>query len=142
MNIVRWNPLREFDDLFARSAHWGHREAAANRWVPRADILESSDGYRIELELPAVAAADVDVSVREGVLSIEGERRASYDGDAADSGKVHRVERLYGRFARSFRLPEDADPEAVEAKAKYGVLTLSIPRREAATRRAIEVQTS
>ncbi len=144
MNIVRWNPLREFDDLFTRATHLPHslrRELQADRWVPRADVTETDAGYCIELELPAVPAADVDVSVTEGVLSVTGERKASFAASEANGGRVHRLERLQGKFERSFKLPEDADADNVSASFKDGVLALSIARRPEVQRKAIEITT-
>lgn len=138
MNIVRWNPLREFDDLFTRAA-LGTTRPARDVWQPRADVTEHDAFYRIELELPAVAAEDVRVEVNDGVLSVTGERRSSIDDGEANSARVHRLERLSGRFERSFRLPQDADPDGVTARCKDGVLTLEIARGQVSAK-AIEIQ--
>ena len=109
----------------------------------------------IELELPGVAADQVEVSVHEGVVTIAGERKApvlqkdDQEQSAADDGsqeqdsterQVHRRERRYGTFERRFRLPKDAQVDAIEASAREGVLSVSIGRRKEAARRAIEVQ--
>ena len=148
MTVVRWNPLREFDHLFARSALPATRLNAA-RFTPAADVSETAGGYLIELELPGLAAEDVSVTVEDGVLSVAGERRASYIRDVAEDDdsqaqpeerKVHRAERHYGKFERRFRLPEDVDADAISASARNGVLSLAIGRRENDSRRAIEVK--
>ena len=143
MAIVRWNPAREMDEIFNRyfsgdvgRSFWGENLASSD-WVPSVDIRETNDEYRIDVELPAVAAEDVKVSVKDGVLAVTGERK--YD-DTSKDGKVHRVERRYGRFSRSFRLPEDADESRIDAKAKHGVLHLTLHKREQVKPRAIEVK--
>lgn len=148
MTVIRWNPLREIDDLFARTGHLS-RHVSPNtqaRFTPLADISESDSAYFVELELPGVAADDVEVSVHEGVLSIAGERRAAHADEVSDSEeagperRLHRTERRFGKFERRFRLPKDASADEVEATAKDGVLQVTIKRKEAATRRAIEVK--
>lgn len=164
MTVIRWNPLREIDDLFARAGHFpplGQKptqDASQNRggsFTPLADVSETPSSYLIELELPGVAADQVEVSVHEGVVTIAGERKApvlqkdDQEQSAADDGsqeqdsterQVHRRERRYGTFERRFRLPKDAQVDAIEASAREGVLSVSIGRRKEAARRAIEVQ--
>lgn len=139
MSIVRWNPSREFDEFFNRFV--GHRQSgvdenlASSDWSPAVDIRETDENFEIDLEIPAIAAADVKVTVKDGVLSVTGERK--YEKEV--KGKVHRVERQYGRFTRSFRLPETADEGHIQANAKDGVLYLKVAKRAAVKPRAIEV---
>ena len=140
MSIVRRGAVRDFDDLFnwlgdLTRGNWGESTESSD-WMPPVDIRESDDAYRFELEVPAVLAADVKVTVKDGVLVVSGERR--YEKETND--KVHRVERRYGRFTRSFRLPENADEGRIEASAKDGVLTLKVAKREEVKPRAIEVK--
>lgn len=134
MNVVRWSPFREFDDFFRGFA--GPAEPVRNAsWVPPADVYESDSGYHIDLELPAISRDDVSVLVKDGVLSVSGERKST-TGDA----RLHRAERVYGAFERRFRLPENADEQAIEATASDGVLRLVIGKREQDGPRRIEVQ--
>lgn len=134
MELVRWNPfgllLRSFfaDDLFAR-------EESPRRFSPAIDVTESPQGYTITAELPGVGQEDISVSVADGMLTLEGEKR----GEKKEEGNVTRIERYHGRFSRSFRLPGDADGEGVKASFGNGLLTLSIPRREEAKPRQIPV---
>jgi len=137
MNIVQWNPWREFDDLFTRAAGRPGESLAGADWLPAADIVETEQGYRIEMEIPAVAADDVDVAVKDGVLTVSGERRSETDGE---SGRRHRVERRWGRFSRSFRLPENVDWDSIDARARDGVLYLNLAKKDNARPRRIEVQ--
>jgi HSP20 family protein len=139
MSIVRWNPSREFDEFFNRFV--GNRQGASDEnlassdWSPAVDIRETDENFEIDLEIPAIAAADVKVTVKDGVLSVTGERK--YEKEV--KGKVHRIERQYGRFVRSFRLPETADEGRIQANSKDGVLYLKVAKRAEVKPRAIEV---
>lgn len=132
MGIVHWDPWREFDRLFARPGEG----AARSEWLPPVDITETDKAYRIDMELPAVAAEDVNVAVKDGVLTVSGERKSESESGAA---KRHRVERRWGRFSRSFRLPENVDEDAIEARAKDGVLYLTVAKQDKAQPRKIAV---
>lgn len=139
MNVVRWSPFHELDNLmqaFDRPA----REVRRADWLPLVDIRETETDYQIDVEVPAVAADDLSVSVAEGVLTVSGERKVQEKTD--ESGRVHRVERRYGKFVRNFQLPEDADHEKISAESRDGVLYLSIAKRTAPEGRTIEVKVS
>ncbi len=139
MNLVHWDSIRDFDNLFrAGPVVPGIRERASN-WLPAIDVRESNDAYRVDVELPAVAPEDVEVSCKDGLLTISGERR--HERENGDE-RVHRSERRFGRFARSFRLPDDADRDSIEATAAQGVVTISVAKRENARARSIEVKTA
>ncbi len=135
MNVVSWSPFREFDDLFSRFPVSLGENLARSEWLPPVDISESEAAYRIEIEIPAVASEDVSVSVKDGVLSVTGERNVEKEVE----GKRHRVERRFGKFTRSFRLPENVDEESISAKSEAGVLSLVINKREAEGPRVIDV---
>jgi HSP20 family protein len=140
MSIVRWNPSREIDEFFNRFVDqsgfkgWGENLASSD-WNPAVDIRETDDDYQIDVELPGVQPSDVKVTFKDGVLAVAGERK--YEKEV--KGKVHRVERRYGQFTRTFRLPENADENRIEANAKDGVLHLKISKRAEVKPRAIEV---
>lgn len=139
MSIVRWNPSHELDEFFNRfgdlsRGNWGENLASSD-WSPPVDIRETDSDFQIELELPAVKPEDVKVTVKDGVLAVTGERK--YEKET--KGKVHRIERRYGRFTRSFRLPETADESKIEASAKDGVLYLKVAKRAEVQPRAIEI---
>ncbi len=145
--VTRWNPFREFDELFAQFGAVpaaSQRGTARSAWVPPVDISETDTAYLIELDIPAVPIDAVSVQVKDGLLSISGERRqeraVSEGEDSEPASRRHRVERQYGSFARSFQLPEDADEEQIDAAARDGVLTLSVAKREKAAPRKIEVK--
>ncbi|MBC6990826.1 Hsp20/alpha crystallin family protein [Hymenobacter sp. BT491] len=94
-------------------------------FVPQADVLESAQGFELQLAVPGVAKEDVKIDFQEGRLVISGERKAS----AADENapKFRRVETAYGTFTRSFRLPETVDVSAINAELTDGILRVSLP---------------
>ncbi len=107
------------------------------QWAPLVDISEDEKEYLIKAELPEVKSENVNVSVHNDVLSITGERR--YEKEEKDK-KVHRVERAYGSFARTFTLPEDADAEHVTAESKDGLLKVHLPKTDKAKPQSIDVK--
>ena len=139
MNLVHWDSIRDFDNLFRAGTILPRIRERASNWLPAIDVRESSDAYRVDVELPAVAPEDVEVSCKDGLLTISGERKYQHTDD---DERVHRSERLFGRFARSFRLPDDADEDSIEATAAQGVITISVSKRENARARSIEVKTA
>ena len=131
MRLTRWEPFREMDDLLKGfSPFLGRMPMArplegAEEFMPLADIVERDKEYLIKVDLPEVRKEDVKVLFDDGVLTIKGERKFEKDekGD-----KVHRTERYFGMFERSFVLPEDVDVTAIRAESKDGVLTVHMPR--------------
>ena len=139
MNIVRWNPFRELDQVFDRymAPVPGSFVPNGHDWRPPVDIMETEDAYRVDLELPAIDPKDVSITFKDGVLSVSGERQFA---NADESGRIHRSERRYGKFTRSFRLPEDADADAIRATAKDGVVSIAVAKNTKAAAREIEVE--
>jgi HSP20 family protein len=146
MTLIRWEPFRELDDVFARYSPFFGRLAAERRaageegeaaWTPAANISETETEYLIKAELPEVSKEDVKVTVEENVITISGERRK--EAEHKDE-KVHRVESFYGSFSRSFRLPEDADVAAIQAESRNGMLKVRVPKTPAPKPRTVEVQ--
>ena len=147
MTLIRWEPFRELDDVFARYNPIFGRLAAARQgvadeaegqaWTPVANISETETEYLIKAELPEVSKEDVKVTVDENVITISGERRK--EAEHKDE-KVHRIESFYGRFTRSFRLPDDADITAIQAESRNGVLKVRVPKTPAPKPRTVEVQ--
>jgi HSP20 family protein len=122
-----WNPFRVMDELL-RWDPYGTMERAGvgTDFLPSFDVKETKDAYVVEADLPGVKEDNVEISVTGNVLQITG-RREQETRDEGDQWFV--VERSYGQFARSFSLPEGADPENVKADMKNGVLKISIPKR-------------
>lgn len=108
--------------------------------IPELNIAEGIDAYTLEADIPGVEKENLTVTVRQGRLTIEGERRSSH-GERHDR-HYHRLERRYGSFRRVLSLPEDADDQAVKASFKNGVLTLEIKKKvgDQSQARTIKIQ--
>jgi HSP20 family protein len=115
-------------------------EPRSNRpWSPSVDIFETEDALTIKADLPDVKIEDIDVRVENQTLTLRGQRRFA-EGEKADSIKgYHRIERGYGEFVRSFAVPSTVDTEKVLADYKNGVLTITLPKKEAAKPRQVKV---
>ena len=129
LRAMRLNPSQTDDD-------GGSRQTSSD-WSPSVDITEDEKEYQIAADLPQISKEDVKVVVENGSLIIKGERK----GEAEHKEKkIHRIERSYGSFHRSFALPEDADGNGVTANFKCGVLRVSLPKNEEKLPKQIEVQ--
>jgi HSP20 family protein len=146
MTLVRWDPFRELEDMSERlnrvfsrpsTRNSGNENLTVADWMPTVDISETEAEYLIKAELPEVKKEDVKVTVENGVLTLQGERRQEKEEKGK---KFHRVERSYGSFVRSFSLPESVDEGAVKAEYKDGVLNLHLPKSERVKPKAIDVK--
>jgi len=142
MTLMRWNPLQEMDNLFHRfgpafRGDSGREDMTLPDWTPRVDVSENENEFLIKAEVPGVEKSDVKVTVDKGVLTITGERRSETEEKGT---KLHRVERTYGRFSRSFTLPENVDESAIRAEHKNGLLLVHLVKAEQAKPRSIEVK--
>jgi HSP20 family protein len=150
--LTRWNPSREMEDMqrrlsslfdwspFRRSSLTTDEEnISVPEWAPLVDIAEDEKEYLIKVELPEVQKDDVKVTVESGTLIISGERKAENEQKGR---KFHRVERYYGRFERSFSIPDDAESENVKAEFKDGVLRVHLAKSEKSRPKQIEVKVS
>jgi HSP20 family protein len=136
MSLSHFDPLanlRLFEDAFTRLL----TEPASNRpWSPSVDIYETENELVLKADLPDVEQKEIDVRVENQTLTIAGERKFERE----DSAKgFHRIERNYGRFVRSFAVPNAFDTEKIGAAYKNGVLTVTLPKKEAAKPRQIKV---
>ena len=150
--MTRWNPLKEMDELQRRLASvfdlapyrrssltTDEENMTVPEWAPAVDIIEDNQEYLIKVELPEVQKDAVKVTVEAGTLTISGERKAEKE---EKNRKFHRVERYYGRFVRSFAIPEDAADSQVNADFKDGVLRVHLAKSEKARPKQIEVKVS
>jgi len=124
MNITLFEPWSIVDKL-NRDLNLVTSRNPGKRWVPAVDIIEERDRFLLRADVPGVSAADIDISMDGGVLSVSGERHAEERKE--DSG-VQRIERITGRFLRRFTLPETADAEGISAKTQDGILEVTIPK--------------
>jgi HSP20 family protein len=119
---------REMDRMFDRFFDGFPMHATGNGWrslTPAVDVDETDKEMLISAELPGVSEKDVEVSVTGDVLTIKGEKKAEKEEKRGDSTYI---ERQFGSFARSVRLPFDVKDQQVEAKFKDGVLTIHLPK--------------
>ena len=147
MALVRWDPFRELEEVSDRLNRMFARPAARTSngketmivadWTPSVDISETEGEYQIKAEIPDVKKEDVKVTVEDGVLTIQGERKQEKEEKGK---KFHRIERSYGSFVRTFSLPDVIEEEKVKAEFKDGVLSLHLPKSEKAKPKAIEVK--
>jgi HSP20 family protein len=119
------------------SLDWQYRDSAAASWVPPVDILEEADAIRIITEVPGVKPENVKISIENNVLTIRGDKEQVAE---ERTEKVHRYERTYGTFERSFTLPSTVNPSAIQATYEHGLLIVTLPKAEQAKPRQIEVQ--
>jgi HSP20 family protein len=137
MSLSHFDPLanlRLFEDAFTRMLS----EPQTNRpWAPAVDIYETENELVLKADLPDVDLKDIDVRVENQTLTIAGERKF----EKQESGKgYHRIERNYGTFVRSFSLPNTFDTEHIAADFKNGVLSVTLPKKEAAKPRQVKVE--
>ena len=148
--VTRWNPWKDVDELQKRlSSVLGLAPLRGNsltndeenmtvpEWIPAVYIIEDDKEYLIKVELPEVQKDEVKVMVEGGTLTISGERKTEKE---EKNRKYHRVERCYGRFVRSFTVPDDAEDAKVNAEFKDGVLRVHLAKSERARPKQIEVK--
>lgn len=116
---------------------WQYRDSAGAAWVPPVDIFEESDVIRITAEVPGVKPEDVKISVEGNVLTIHGQKQQVAE---EKTERVHRYERTYGTFERTFTLPATVDAASIKARYESGVLTVTLPKVEQAKPRQIQVE--
>ncbi len=148
MALIRWmDPFRDiatmqdrmnraFGDFFERGSGRGEG-LATGAWMPPVDIYETKDAVCVRVELPGVEKDAVSVEVKEGVLTLRGERKLDREVKEED---YHRIERSYGIFHRSFSLPSSVDGEKVTAGMKDGVLEVNLPKKDRAKAKKIEIK--
>ncbi len=150
MAIVRWRPMRDlmslqeemnriFDRFFGNLPAEDQEEMAVSDWYPDVDIVENKDEIVVKAELPGMKKDDIHISYKDGVLTLEGERKKEKEEKDVN---YHRIERVYGKFCRSFQLPTVIQEDKINAEYKDGVLTIHLPKAEEAKPKEIEIKVS
>jgi HSP20 family protein len=143
--ISPWRPFefekmrREMDRL------WDHffegrparRSREEGEWLPSLDVSETKGDLVVKAELPGIDPKDIDISLNEGVLTIKGEKRQ--EKEEKEEG-YHLVERSFGSFTRSIRLPREVQNEKINASYRNGVLKITLPKSEEAKKREIKIK--
>jgi HSP20 family protein len=153
--MTRWDPFQDLrdaqdemaqmDPMSPRLAHalglhaqpQGSGRATTTAWAPALDISERKDAYLVTVELPGVEPDDLQITLEDGLLTIQGERHFAHD---SSEQQFHRVERRYGAFRRSITLPAQVQAEQIEASFDNGVLQVVVPKMEEATPKRIQVR--
>lgn len=147
MTVMRWDPFRDLitlqdrmNRLFDESMR-GARPAdeGTTSWSPAVDIYETDNEIVLKAELPEVNQKDIDIQIENSTLTIQGERKSD---TTIKQENYHRIERAYGRFNRSFTLPNLVDQEKIKAEYKDGVLKIELPKREERKPKQIKVTLS
>lgn len=148
MQIVRWEPIRNLvgtQDRFNRmfndtlSRFFDDGELGTRTWAPAVDIFETDHDVVLKAELPGIDPKYVEVRVEDGTLYLKGQRKFENE---VNEENYHRVERSYGSFTRSFALPSMVNSEKAKAEYKDGLLTLTLPKREEAKPKTIQIDVS
>jgi HSP20 family protein len=129
-----WDIRREMDRLFDNAAATAENGAS---WTPAMDVVEQGDEILCTLEVPGLAREDLDIRVEDKVVTISGEKR--FQQNNVDKAGFQHFERRYGRFERSFTIPQSVDPDRVSATYDKGVLTVVLPRAERSKPRRIQI---
>jgi HSP20 family protein len=147
--MTRWDPfqdLRSAQEEMAQMSpmlahalglHAQQGSGEATAWAPALDISERKDAYLVTVELPGVEADDLQITLEDGLLTIQGERQFTQE---SSEQQFHRVERRYGAFRRSITLPAHVMAEGIQATADNGVLQIMVPKLEEATPKRIQVR--
>lgn len=138
MTLIRWNPFRTLASLPLEVERFFEDFGLSNDtvWVPSVDVTETDDAYELKAELPGLKKEDIHVSVEDNVLCLKGEKKQESE---SKTKSVHRIERMYGKFERSFRLPNGVKANEIKAKYENGILTVRLPKSEEAKRKEIPV---
>ncbi len=126
---------RMFED-FLRGFPGAHWTGEQMQWTPVLDVSETDETVQVTAELPGVDPKEVDISLADDVLTIHGEKKAESEEKQRD---YHRIERSYGSFTRTVRLPAAVDADKVEAAYRDGVLTIALPKKEEAKTHKVKV---
>lgn len=143
--VTAWSPFRDlvnmqrevgrlFDGLFTDMDGDGNFVAS---WSPRVDVLENKEAFVIKAELPGVEKNAVKITLRESLLTIKGEKK--HEKEEKDNN-LHRIERSFGSFERSFALPAGVKSDKIDAAYKDGILAITLPKVEEAKPKEIEVK--
>ncbi len=149
MALIRWydrdmEPVGTFDwlqrqinELFDFPRFPETQGIFDRRVSPAIDVVEHPDSFTVECDLPGIDQKDIDISLASGVLTIKGEKKVESKSEKA---KVYKKETWEGSFQRTVSLPTDVDADKVEASFKDGVLKITLPKREEAKARRIELK--
>ena len=129
MRLITYSPITRPATIFNELDRWFNNITSdiSNSWKPRFEVLNTDTAYRVRAELPGMVKKDVNIEIEDDILTISGERK--YQNDNSDNDRNY-SEFSYGKFSRSFNLPDDVKNDGIKASMKDGVLALEISRME------------
>jgi HSP20 family protein len=141
MSLIRWNPRRSLISLPKELDRFFNDfgldlENFDTVWRPSVDLSETEDSYEVKADIPGMKKEDIQVSYRENVLTLTGEKKKEMK---SSKDNYHRLERSYGKFERSFWLPKEVNAEEIKARYRNGVLNVKIPKAEEIKPREISI---
>ena len=139
MPLIKYSPFRSDLDVFQDSISRLFSEPTSRPWSPAVDIYESENELVFKADIPDIDPKEVGIQLENGTLTLKGERK--FEQEKTTKG-FHRIERGYGAFTRAFSLPDTVDAEKVKADYKSGVLTVTVPKKEVAKPKTINVEIS
>ncbi len=142
--LTLWKPFRElerirkemdniWDTFFDRKPLSGY---GVSEWIPSLDVSETKNSYIVKAELPGIDPKDVEISLSDNVLTIKGEKKQEKE---EENENYHVIERSYGGFTRSFRLPGQVQNDKVKATYKNGILKITLPKTEETKKKEIKI---
>jgi HSP20 family protein len=134
--ITRIDPFRELAGFFGNFADVAKETAGFGTFVPAVDVYEDEHNLTLKLEVPGINEEDLKVSLENNTLTVTGERKFEKEEKAEN---FHRIERRYGSFTRTFRLPNTVDSEKVEAGYDKGILKITLAKKAEAKPKEIKV---
>jgi HSP20 family protein len=144
MALIPWRPWRdldvlrrEMDSLWDRFTGERPVEWLKGEWVPSLDVSETKDKVVVKAEVPGIDPKAIDISLSSDILTLKGEKKKERE---EKDENYHLIERSYGSFSRSVRLPAEVQEDKVKASYKDGVLTITLPKTEKAKERAIKIE--
>ncbi|MBM4284555.1 MAG: Hsp20/alpha crystallin family protein [Deltaproteobacteria bacterium] len=146
MDLTVWRPFREvtrlrreMDRLWEDYFGPGRRglEPMEEVWSPAVDVSETGDKVTVKAEVPGMEAKDIEINLVGDILTIKGEKKSEREEKGEN---YHMVERSYGSFSRSLKLPAAVEADKIEASYKQGVLTVVCPKKEEVKPKAIEIK--
>jgi HSP20 family protein len=123
------------DDFFA-DPFFNTEQSEPVHWVPRVEVEENEDEYLMHLEVPGMKKKDIDISVKDNVITISGEKKERVH---KKDSQTHVNEICYGKFSRSFQLPNNVNSDKIKGNWEDGILSIEIPKTEVAKPRKIEI---
>ena len=138
MFLTKFDPFKQLKEIEKNLYSQVGNNEGVTAFVPTVNTRESENGYHVDVDLPGVEKEDIKVDLNKGILTISGERKTKEEINQED---YYKIETYFGKFSRSFTLPDSADIENIEAKSDNGVLEIFIPKlKDDISKKSIEIK--